>query len=300
MNSSVFFLVLVLVSVTAHENEDPDEIAKSIKARLFSSNVSEQIEPSKTLKLLKKLSKIYSSLSSSDDKLENRNIRWNQLIEISNVTKDKCNFKYLTRLQKLIRNRFKDFVNLASYLKEQRSLQFVVCKEKLEKELREKVDELDDSTKKKVFALRDSVIAAEGGRKMDKQYLVVSLNSIQLGILNFIIKNSKINKKQLLLDEDGVLFSQEFTKFSASVCIKVKEKLDKITKVYSMFLYGRESHDIDQFVVEWLENMKICNTMLQDVNEFSKETYNLIKSNVLVQRQDVAQRLLSFFKGESI
>lgn len=288
---TLFGCLMILVGAKVIEKKNPDDDAKLIIERLY-SNTGGHLNSKSTLKLLKQLSENYSSRI-DDARFVKKKDKLKEIIEVNNITHDKCNLDYFIRLKKLIKSNSKKSISVYNYLREQRNKQFLECKEVFEDEMKLKINELDKATKDKIQSMRESIIKTSVGQAHDGRYLVISLDLLKIGVSNFIIKTSRYTKKQFIGDEDGKeLFSQEFAKIPAPICVKLKEKLSQITDLFTSFIYGPESEIIDQLTIEWLENMKICSIILQDVHEFSKEAFEMMKS--YKPKQNVVQRLLNF------
>lgn len=286
--------LISFVEARVVERKGTDNDANLIIEKLYS--ISNRLNSESTLKLLKQLSENYSSRI-DDERFLKKNAKLQELIEVNNIKHDKCNLGYFSRLEQLMRSNFKRSLNVYNYLKEQRNNQFLKCREVFEEEMRRNINELDGATKNKVLSMRKSIIDTLDNKTQEGRYLIVTPDLLRAGVSNFVIKTSNYTKKKFISSEDGrEIFSQEFARIPGTICLKLKEKLSGITDLFSSFLYGPELDLINQLNIEWLENMKICSIILQDVYEFSKEAFEIMKS--YKPKRNGAQRLLCLLFGD--
>lgn len=289
---SVGYFISFIGAVIA--NKDLDNEAKSIIEQLDSTTGS-HLNSRLTLKLLKKLSENYSSRSNII--FEKKNKKLKELIEANNITLDKCSIEHFERSEKIIKSNANKSPKVFNYLKEQRNKQFLECKDIFEEQMRLLINGLDGDTKEKMLQLRKTIKATLGSQaKSGERYLVISPDNLKTGVSDYVLKMSKYSRKEFLNEDDGKeLFSQEISRIPAPICVRLREKLSRITNLFTPFLYGPESEVIGQFTIDWLENMKICSIILEDVHEFSIESYELMKSRK--PNRNIAHRLLSCIFG---
>lgn len=217
-----------------------DPIYKQLFDQLKESN----LEPSKSLELLKELEKKCSSLT--DDGSQRLKLKVSNLIKISNVSDENCGKSHFLKiLTKTEEN--KGSPNIIDYLHHYWLEQSGRCQSLLHETLERDLSELTEQERETLILLRDNILAATNGKYRLGKLQTVDYRAIRDGILKMMEQNlgPKLKPSDGTKAERRKNFVEQFERIVGSVCSKIKQDFAKLTDLYDIFCDEMDATDVE-------------------------------------------------------
>lgn len=281
LSKSLFILITFACTCLANElNVESEENWSAIQDKLFSDN-GESIGVDKTFELLGRLASIYKG-GLAETNLPDRSDQVNALIEISNISVDKCDESSLLDRWSLLEYHSNYRANILPYLRHFWMEQFLRCDSVFAKAFRESINSLDVSLIEFMAQLRENVIRINNNNDLDSTFA---------GPFNFISKKTYKDAilavmklrvgpdtkfKQNKITGNASDFSNEFESTIKEPCRKIRAELEEPMMLkYRTFLYHKDlAIKIDPLALEWIENIQMCHKIALGGVQLVLDAYN--------------------------
>lgn len=232
-----------------------------------------QLTPIDTLNKLKKFAAVYTMREDEDSANKAREI--NKLIELSHISDKKCTNYDLISMNEFIEAQAYRSKNILPYMLNCRMRQFEVCKTKIEKEIKDTLDEIDSKSKSQVQGLVDAISKVNEKDQTDELYKSVPHGSLVDGVLSFIRTKSDLSEAT----EDKVEFRQKFKRLVNDPCVSVLRQLAPLTDYYVPVIGSKEfSCQIEKNTLSLMGMSNVCREIFKLNNDLIDLAFQEMKA----------------------
>lgn len=276
MNQLIFFLLALNLAqstlcppgVIRGASSAGAESWKELYDKLFSTAL-QSLEPEDTLDSLNQLEE---KLRISDDK--DSIAKYSQvmsLIKAKDASENSC-MLYKGGYANLFEKHATQ-LNLKAYLNYHYSRQSMICRNLLEKNLKQGVDKISENMQEDVNLLRDSVVE-ENNRKPIGIYQGPSMQVIDEGVLLYLERKFGPLYPITLDKADGKKKYEGYVDRISTMCKFVLMQLQESRRIHEQFWFG--PNEVDNFAFKWLENGLICAAIRADPQAIFKGSYQIL------------------------
>lgn len=253
------YLVLSLglvASLAFATNEDAPELDE-----VFSEDI---IDPRITLEKLKAAADKLPDDSSYKKQVDT-------LIGLSELSDEKCDMVPLYEYSILADDYF-DFANIITYCEYYKAAQFDRCRSLIETQ----VAEMKEDQQKAIQELKNSLVGAvaKRGSKVAPAIAIHSIFDVPEAARAEILYKFIEKESDGKLSTDFTIFQEQFNTVVKDVCSPL-EPMKPIVDAYNNVLYERDlaKELVDDFVKDWITNVKVCSDLQSLGNIFSYEAF---------------------------
>lgn len=205
--------------------------------------------------------------------------RMSNYINLSEDHEKKCDFKSTLQILSLLSNQPEESKTIRAYEEYHWNMRILFCKDNWIKELEVDVGNLTIDEMRLSDSLKNSIKKSIPGFNYKELHNIQDSRQFLEGILFYFEENLGLNSKQVFQGANcRHLFKPEFDRL-LGLSEQVQNKLRRSSRLYGLLANHPETNlDCEQFVLNWLENLKICQLIVNSWRETSTALKRLIKS----------------------
>lgn len=194
-------------------------------------------------------------------------ILMDDLIKASELTKNKCSLEALTK-EKERQSDFSGFQgNVIPYLRHYLREQFLVCKTKLESQLRERVASLNEKDEQEINKLRSSIAQTNTNYSEQDRYVYLISTAIEQGLATYFRENFGRDLSNVI--EDERLYDLEFNRSVVELCSRVNKHFEQSMSIFDLFEDDSSILDtMSSYTIKWMENNRLCKIITSHRSEY--------------------------------
>ena len=273
MNDTLYLsIVITLLSLLGSSSADPleDEKVKVNYLSAFAETEQKTLEPTETKRLLWTIDSALMSKTDEKSVAMRRQVRG--LLDATVINQNMCMRGVFIQIDRLARDNIK-YPNILDYLNQQKKELFETCQSTFVRLLRQDVRQLNKKETKQLGLLHASIIKANKGVEIGKPDFTIPKPVMMEGVVLFLA--TKLGKPSDKLKNRDV-FRVEFEKHVGALCGYVKRNLSSSIQIYEALMTDRNVVSrLDTFESGWLADVKICNTILANINSVCWTVHDL-------------------------
>lgn len=221
------------------------------------------------------------------------------LVKLSEDHESKCGILNLEEIIFLLDNYPHDSEKMKNFKRQQWNKRVAACKESWKKHLVDDVKTLTEDEAKLANSLKTNIkksipdFDCKTMANIDK-----SKDFLNNGVFSYFKQNIEHDLQQLIIgDNRKQLYKSDFAKLFTNLCGHVYIKLRRSMDYFELLENHPETgFDNDEFVVNWVENFKICQLVMKKDKAISKSLNHLLKSKN--PNPSVGDKIRNCFSGQ--
>lgn len=291
------YLIVAVYLAGGSVSGQSDEGWKEIHYKIYATT-GKPIEPTKTRLLMQQLVDMYTN--QQDEATLKRYEKLAPLLEVSNISRDKCHVDILEKQDKLLIYEAMYSINVVPYLRYYRREQFKTCILDFVQEIEWSLENIDEKTIEKMRLLRES-IEQVWQMKVESPNIHVPPVILQKGVLEFMKKDDSFDPDQVVQHKTRKIeFEYSFSDLVVKICSKIVPEFKPIMTLMGSFRYDKlVVSAMDSKTNEWIANYEICDDIRNNSYVLYIDTYERMKMSNPHTRKSRFSRLFRKFKGIS-